>query len=122
MSYGKYVGRTLGWIGESGHRVIFRRVGKCFHSTCEHFMHIALVRHIVDNLVLRIVKHIMQRNRHLHHAQIRANMAAVPAEFHQKGFAYFTAYFAKLIYAEGLYVRRRLDFGQLHFYKILELV
>lgn len=54
-------------------------------------MRIALVGHVEDDFVFRRVEHVMQGDGGLHHAEVRAEMAAVVAQPVQQCFAYFTA-------------------------------
>ena len=88
MSYGEEVVFTFLPVGISGYGVVFGRVEKGFGATGKHFVGIALVRNVIDDFIVGRVKHDMQGNRGLDHAEIGTDVSAVNAELCQQGLSY----------------------------------
>ena len=67
--------RALAMIGETDVLTVGSFLEE-FSSSGQRLVGIALVRNVEDNLVLRRVKHIVERNLRFHGAEVRAEMAA----------------------------------------------
>ena len=73
-------------IGETGHLAESGFVEICFGTSGKHLVHVALVRHVENETVVRRVEHAMQCHGEFYHAKIRADMPAMlPAVIKQRG-------------------------------------
>ena len=88
----------------------------------QHFVYIALVRNVVHHLIFRRIEHIMQSNRRLDHAEVRADMAAVRTQFGQQGLADFAGQPVQLADGESFYIFRGINFLYIHRYMRLMLL
>ena len=93
-----------------------RRICECFHSAGQHLVHIGLMRDIKHQLIRRRVKHIMERYRSLHHAQIRTYMTAMSGKLLKQSGTQFIAKRRKFIDRKPLYIIRGVDFIKFHFH------
>ena len=75
MSDAEAVMRALAMIGETDVLTVGSLLEE-FPSPGQRLVRIALVRNVEDDLVLRRVKHIVERNLRFHGAEVRAEMAA----------------------------------------------
>ena len=64
------------WIRIAGNLCIIVRIEKTVFTPGNHLVRITLVRHVINNFVFRRVKDIMQRERRLDKAEVRADVPA----------------------------------------------
>jgi len=81
--------RTFLGIRIARHLVVFVLVDVCLHAPRQHLVRVALVRHVVDNLVRGRVKDRMQRDDRLDDAEVRAEVSAVHARTFEECVAHF---------------------------------
>jgi len=67
-------------LGVARHVIVFFRIEVSVFPSGQHLVRIALVGHVEDDFVFRRVEHVMQGDGGLHHAEVRAEMAAVVAQ------------------------------------------
>ena len=79
MSDVEEVVRALLRVRVARHLVVFVLVDVCLHAPRQHLVRVALVRHIVDDLVRGRVKDRVQRDDRLDDAEVRAEVPAVHA-------------------------------------------
>ena len=77
--------------GKAAQSVYFPQGGKAGVAAGEHFMGVALVPYIENQLVPGAIQHPVQRQRQLHHPQIGGQMPAV----HPHGVNDFRSYFPR---------------------------
>jgi len=68
-------------LGVARHLVVAIRVCKRLLASGEHLVSVALMRHVEHEFVHRRVHHIMHSHCGLHHAEVRAHVSAMHAEF-----------------------------------------
>ena len=71
--------RTFLGIRIARHLIVFVLVDICLHAPCQHLVRVALVRHVVDDLVRGRVKDRVQGDDRLDDAEVRAEVSAVYA-------------------------------------------
>ena len=101
-------------IGVTRHLVVIRRIEERLAAARQHLVDIALVRDVVDDLVLRRVEYAVQGDRGLHHAQVRSDMSAVGAQFPQQRLADLVRQRMQLLRRETPEVLRSVDFFKIH--------
>ena len=93
-------------VGEAGHLAETVRIHIRAGPSCKHLMDVALVGHVEHDAVARRVEDAMQGHRGLHHAQIGADMTAVPMAVRQQRGANLAAQFGELVGGKGLDIGR----------------
>jgi hypothetical protein len=82
----------------------------------QQFVHIGLVGNVEDKAVARRVEDVVQGQRQLDHAQVRADVAAGLRDAHNQPLAYLLGKLRQLRNRQPLHIRRRLDPAQQFFH------
>ena len=116
MPHGEVVVLALARVGVTRDVVVRRRIEERRTAAREHFMGVALVRHVEDDLVLRRIEDVVQGDGRLDHAQIGADVAAVSAQFLQKRRADLVRQRFELLHRKSFHVLRSVDFLKIHLF------
>src|SRR5215210_7090044 len=75
----------------------------------KHLVHITLMADVENESVRRSVEHTMQRNRQLHHPQVRPEMPAGFRERLNQNVAHLLGELRQILLPQSFHVRRRTD-------------
>lgn len=109
-------------IGITRNLIVSGRVEERCVTPGQHLVYITLVRNVVHHLIFRRIEHIMQRNRRLDHAEVRADMTAVRTQFSQQGLTDFAGQIVQLTDGEPFYIFLGINFLYIHRYMRLMLL
>ena len=114
MTHGKEIVLALMRIGIAGNIVEMFLIEICVFSAGQHLVGIALVGNVKNDLILRGIKHIVQCDGRLHHAEVRPEVTAVLAQTEHQSLAHFSRQRIHLVLIQFLHIFRCIDFFQIH--------
>ena len=115
MPYVKEIVFALLRIGIAGNvvKVFFIQIG--IFSAGQHLVRIALMRNVVDDLILRGIEYIMHGNGRFHHAEIRSEVTAVLAQTKQQSLPHFCCQCMHFVYIQFFYIFWWINFFKIHY-------
>ena len=106
---------TFTRIGISRYIIIMFFIQIGIFSASQHLVGIALMRNVIDDLILRGIEYIMHGNGRFHHAEIRSEVTAVLAQTKQQSLPHFCCQCMHFVYVQFFYIFRCIDFFQIHY-------
>ena len=113
MADGEEVVGAFVRIGIACNIAVFGGIEKRCDASCEHFVHVGLVRHVEHDFIFRGVEHVVESYRGLHEAEIGTNMATHGCKFLQQRCAEFGCEVVELFEVESADVGGRFQFRQI---------
>ena len=101
-------------IAVTGNVVVVLLVQECILTAGQHLVRIGLVGNVEHELVFRGLKNAVQRNGGLHHAEVRAEMAAVTAQLGQQCLAHLVCKDVQLLDVQLFHISRAVDVLDIH--------
>ena len=101
---------AFGRLAVASHIAIMRFIQKRLGTPREHLVAVALVAHVIDNLVLRGFKNVMERDCRFDKAEVRPHMPAALRKLFKESRTHFGGKLFETFDVQRFHVGRGLDF------------
>ena len=109
MPHHKEVVFAFAWFAVTRHIAIMRFVQERLRTPREHLVTVALVAHVIDNLVFRGFKNVMECNRRFYKSEVRPHMSTALGKFFDDGCTHFGCKLFETVDVQRFHVGRGLD-------------